>query len=390
MGGRSAPRAARELMPSLVPLAEIREAADRIQGVAARTPLVEVEVALAVAPPAAVAPPLASAPPVAGTRPAAVAPPVTGTPQPAAGDPAGRAGRLLLKCENLQRAGAFKLRGACNFIVQVPAQRRARGLITYSSGNHAQAVALAARTLGAPAVVVMPETAPAVKVAGARALGAEILFEGTTSVERRVRAEAEAERRGLTMVPPFDHPRIIAGQGTVGLEILEDCPAPAAVYVPIGGGGLVAGVAAAIKALRPATRVVGVEPVGADAMARSLQAGAPVTLDRAESIADGLLPVRPGDLTFAHAAALVDEIVTVGDEEIAAAVRWLAERAKLVAEPSGAASVAAALRGADPASRGAQAADRSERAVDAPTIAVVSGGNIAPAALADLLHAPGT
>ena len=322
-------------MPSLVGLADIRRAAARIAGVAARTPLVEV--------------------------------------------PVGGAGRLLLKCENLQRAGAFKLRGAYNFIVQVPADRRGRGLITYSSGNHAQAVALAARTLGAPAVVVMPETAPAVKVAGARALGAEVLFAGTTSLERRVRAEAEAARRGLTMVPPFDHPEIIAGQGTVGLEILEDCPAPGTVYVPVGGGGLAAGVAAAVKALRPATRVVGVEPAGAAAMARSVAAGAPVTLDAAASIADGLLPVRPGDLTFAHAAALADEIVTVSDEAIAAAVRWLAERAKLVAEPSGAASVAAALSAA-------LAAEASETVADGPPVAVVSGGNIAPAALADLLR----
>ena len=323
-------------MPSLVGLADIRRAAARIAGVAARTPLVEV--------------------------------------------PVGGAGRLLLKCENLQRAGAFKLRGAYNFIVQVPADRRGRGLITYSSGNHAQAVALAARTLGAPAVVVMPETAPAVKVAGARALGAEVLFAGTTSLERRVRAEAEAARRGLTMVPPFDHPEIIAGQGTVGLEILEDCPAPGTVYVPVGGGGLAAGVAAAVKALRPATRVVGVEPAGAAAMARSVAAGAPVTLDAAASIADGLLPVRPGDLTFAHAAALADEIVTVSDEAIAAAVRWLAERAKLVAEPSGAASVAAALSAA-------LAAEASETPPSSgPPVAVVSGGNIAPAALADLLR----
>ena len=323
-------------MPSLVGLADIRRAAARIAGVAARTPLVEV--------------------------------------------PVGGAGRLLLKCENLQRAGAFKLRGAYNFIVQVPADRRGRGLITYSSGNHAQAVALAARTLGAPAVVVMPETAPAVKVAGARALGAEVLFAGTTSLERRVRAEAEAARRGLTMVPPFDHPEIIAGQGTVGLEILEDCPAPGTVYVPVGGGGLAAGVAAAVKALRPATRVVGVEPAGAAAMARSVAAGAPVTLDAAASIADGLLPVRPGDLTFAHAAALADEIVTVSDEAIAAAVRWLAERAKLVAEPSGAASVAAALSAALAAEASATPPSSG------PPVAVVSGGNIAPAALADLLR----
>ena len=213
MGGRPDRRAAQKLMPPLVPLADIRGAAARIAGVAVRTPLV--------------AAPVSGAPSVFGRPRVAGAPPVAGAPR-ASGAPA----RLLLKCENLQRAGAFKLRGAYNFIVQVPAERRARGLITYSSGNHAQAVALAARTLGAPAVVVMPETAPRVKVAGARALGAEVLFEGTTSVERRVRAEAEADRRGLTMVPPFDHPQIIAGQGTVGLEILEDCPAPGAVYVP--------------------------------------------------------------------------------------------------------------------------------------------------------------
>ncbi|MCY4074968.1 MAG: threonine/serine dehydratase, partial [Acidobacteria bacterium] len=321
-------------MPALVSLADIRGAAARIEGVAVRTPLVSVA-----GPPS---PPAASEPvgDHAGSG--------SGVPPDSGGTP-----RLFLKCENLQRGGSFKLRGAFNFIVQVAAERRAGGLITYSSGNHAQAVALAARTLGAPAVVVMPETAPAVKVDGARALGAEVLFEGTTSVERRARAEAEAERRGLTIVPPFDHPEIVAGQGTVGLEILDDCPAPAAVYVPVGGGGLAAGVAAAVKARCPAARVVGVEPVGADAMARSLAAGAPVTLDRAESIADGLLPVRPGDLTFAHAAALVDEIVTVDDAAIAAAVRWLAARAKIVAEPSGAASVAAALGRADAAWRSA-------------------------------------
>ena len=349
-------------MAALVTLADIREAAARIAGVAVRTPLVPV--AGTPGSPAA-----GALPPGAGAGSASGALSDSGGPPP-----------LFLKCENLQRGGSFKLRGAYNFIAQVPAARRARGLITYSSGNHAQAVALAARTVGVPAVVVMPETAPAVKVAGARALGAEVLFEGTTSVERRARAEAEAERRGLTMVPPFDHPEIIAGQGTVGLEILDDCPAPAAVYVPVGGGGLAAGVAAAVKALRPAARVVGVEPVGADAMARSLAAGAPVTLDRAESIADGLLPVRPGDLTFAHAAALVDEIVTVDDAAIASAVRWLAARAKIVAEPSGAASVAAALGRADAA---------SATAADGPTVAVVSGGNIAPAALADLLRPPG-
>ena len=291
-------------------------------------------------------------------------------------DVSDRAGRpLALKCENLQVAGAFKIRGASNLISQLAATSP-RGVITYSSGNHAQAVACAARGLGLPAVVVMPETAPAIKVEGTRSYGAEVLFEGTTSVQRRRRAEEVAGARGLAMVPPFDHPGIIAGQGTVGLEILEDRPAVRTVYVPIGGGGLVAGVAAAVKQRRPSARVIGVEPEGAAAMARSVEAGEPVTLDRVASIADGLLPVRPGDLTFAHVAALVDDIVTVEDSAIAAAVRWIAARAKLVVEPSGAATVAAALF-----------AGRNG-AADGDTVAVLSGGNIAPAALAALLREP--
>ena len=162
------------------------------------------------------------------------------------------AGRpLLLKCENTQPGGAFKIRGAYNMVARLTAEQRRRGVITFSSGNHGQAVALAARELGAPAVVVMPTTAPKVKVAGTRGFGAEVIFEGTTSTERRARAEAEATARGLTMVPPFDHPWIIAGQGTAGLEILDQCPATAAVLVPIGGGGLAAGVSAAIKLSRP-------------------------------------------------------------------------------------------------------------------------------------------
>ena len=250
-----------------------------------------------------------------------------------------------------------------------------RGVITYSSGNHAQAVACAARKLGLAAVVVMPETAPDVKVEGTRSYGAEVLFEGTTSVERKLRAEAVAAERGLAMVPPFDHPEIIAGQGTVGREILEDDPSVDTVYVPIGGGGLVAGVAAAVKQRRPSARMVGVEPVGAAAMARSVEAGVPVTLDTVESIADGLLPVRPGDLTFAHVAAYVDTIVTVEDDAIVAAVRWLAARAKLVVEPSGAATVAAVLF-----------SGRENSGPDGDAVAVLSGGNIAAAALAALLQ----
>ena len=322
-------------MSALVAMAAIEAAAGRIRGTVRRTPLVDVT------------------------------------------DVAGRP--LHLKCENLQVAGAFKIRGASNLVTQIASGSRVRGVITYSSGNHAQAVACAARGLGLPAVVVMPETAPAVKVAGTRSYGAEVLFEGTTSVQRRRRAEAVAAERGLTMVPPFDHPEIIAGQGTVGREILEDHASVDTVYAPIGGGGLIAGVAAAVKQQRPAARIVGVEPVGAAAMARSVEAGAPVTLDTVESIADGLLPVRPGDLTFAHVAAFVDDIVTVEDDAIAAAVRWLATRAKLVVEPSGAATVAAVLFAGRDAAAGR----------DGATVAILSGGNIAPAKLAALLQEAG-
>src|SRR5688572_15508228 len=188
------------------------------------------------------------------------------------------AGRpLLLKCENMQPAGAFKIRGAYNMVAQLTDDQRQRGVITYSSGNHGQAMALAARQLGAPAVVVMPTTAPPVKIDGTRSFGAEVIFEGTTSAERRARAETEATARGLTMVPPFDHEWIIAGQGTIGLEILEQCPDVAAVVVPIGGGGLAAGVSAALKQSDPGIGVIGVEPTGAAAMRASLDAGGPVT-----------------------------------------------------------------------------------------------------------------
>ena len=269
---------------------------------------------------------------------------------------------LLLKCESLQPSGAFKIRGAYNMVAQLTADERRRGVITYSSGNHGQAMALAARELGAPAVVVMPKNASRVKVEGARSFGAEVIFEGTTSVDRRVRAEREAEARGLTMVPPFDHPWIIAGQGTAGLEILEQRPDVGSVLVPIGGGGLIAGIAAAIKLTSPEVQVIGVEPEGAAAMKASVDAGHVVTLDKAETIADGLMPVRPGDLTFAHVRQFVDRIVTVTDLQIIDAVLWLFSNAKIVAEPSGAATVAAALT-AKPRLRG-------------PVVAVVSGGNI--------------
>jgi threonine dehydratase len=305
----------------LVSLDDIRAAAGRIRDVALRTPIVEVEDRQ-------------------GEGPAT----------------------LALKCENLQPMGAFKIRGACNMIAKLIPEARAAGVITFSSGNHGQAVALVARHFGIPAVVVMPRTASPLKIARVGEYGAEVILEGTTSLDRKARAEAEAAARGLTIIPPFDHPDIIAGQGTVGLELLEQYPAATVVYVPVGGGGLIAGVAAAVKQMRANVRVVGVEPSGAAKMSRSLEAGHPVTLPGTSSVADGLLPLRPGELTFAHVQAFVDHVATVGDEAIVGAVKWLFAEARLVAEPSGAVSVAAAL---------AVPSSLTERPV-----AVISGGNL--------------
>jgi threonine dehydratase len=212
----------------------------------------------------------------------------------------------------------------------------------------------------------MPTTPPAIKVEGTRAFGAEVIFAGTTSAERRARAETEAAARGLTMVPPFDHEWIVAGQATAGLEILDQQPDVAAVVVPIGGGGLAAGVAAAIKQTNRQIAVIGVEPTGAAAMRVSLDAGRPVTLPTTSTVADGLMPVRPGDLTFEIIKDLADAVVTVEDDAIVDAVLWTLTKAKIVAEPSGAASIAAVLTGA---------VDR-ERRIDGPIVAIVSGGNV--------------
>jgi len=291
-------------------------------------------------------------------------------------DVSAAAGRpLRLKCENMQPAGAFKIRGAYNMVAQLTVEQQQRGVITYSSGNHGQAMALAARTLGIPAVVVMPTTAPAIKADGARALGAEVIFAGTTSLERRVRAEEEAAGRGLTMVPPFDHEWIIAGQATLGLEILEQCPGASAVVVPVGGGGLAAGVALALKLRNPGIRVIGVEPAGAACMKASLDAGHPVTLPGTSSVADGLMAVRPGELTFEYVRRFVDTVVTVDEQSILEAVRWTFTRAKIVAEPSGATSLAAVLAEGmilPPPGSG-------------PVVAIISGGNVAPEILGELL-----
>lgn len=292
------------------------------------------------------------------------------------------AGRpLILKCEMQQPGGAFKIRGATNMLMRLTPEAVAAGVITYSSGNHGQAVALAASRLGGRAVIVMPTTAPAVKVAGVKRWGAEVILEGTTSLERRKRAETEAAARGLTMVPPFDHPWIVEGQGTCGLEILEQVPDAEIVAVPMGGGGLVSGVAAAIKQSWPGVVIVGVEPAGAAKMTASLAAGHPVTLDSAQSVADGLIPVRPGDLTFAYVRKFVDRVVTVEDAAIARAALWLFHEAKLVVEPSGAATVAAVLW----PSEGSPLADRTKKVV-----AILSGGNVSPETLAGLDVGSGT
>jgi threonine dehydratase len=249
-------------------------------------------------------------------------------------------------------------------VARLPPAERARGVIAFSSGNHAQGVALAAKLFGVGCVVVMPTTAPAVKVDGAKALGAEVILEGTTSVQRQRRAELEAAERGLVIVPAFDNPDIIAGQGTVGLEILQDWPDVEQILVPIGGGGLVSGVAAWVKAKQPEVQVIGVEPETANAMALSVAAGELVTIEPSSTIADGLMPIRPGDLTFAHCRDLVDGIVLVSDDEILDATRRLLARGKLVVEFSGAATLAALL--ADRVTRGRR------------TAVVLSGGNLDP------------
>jgi threo-3-hydroxy-L-aspartate ammonia-lyase len=281
---------------------------------------------------------------------------------------------LFLKAESLQPMGAFKIRGAYNMISQLSKEQLQRGVITYSSGNHGQAVALAAQQLGAPAVIVMPTTAPAVKVDGCKSYGAEVIMEGTTSLHRQARAEQEAAERGLTIVPPFDHQQIIIGQGTVGLEILEQCPDVGTVFVPAGGGGLASGTAAAIKQLKPSVRIVAVEPAGAPKMTKSLEAGQPTTLPSSASIADGLMNLRPGKLTFAHIQKFVDEVVTVEEKDIAANVGWLFRHARLVVEPSGAVTTAAARLGLGHP--------------QGTIVAVVSGGNVAPEAFAKYVQEP--
>jgi threonine dehydratase len=289
--------------------------------------------------------------------------------------------RLFVKAENLQPIGAFKIRGAYNAIASLDEAERARGVITYSSGNHAQGVARSARLLGIPAVVVMPDDAPEIKRDRVARDGAEIVVVGPASDERQARAEEIAAERGLAIIPPFDDDRIIAGQGTVGLEILEDLPGVDLIVVPVGGGGLAGGVATAVKALRPDVRVIGVEPeLAADAKA-SLDRGEIVRWEAADvsrTIADGTRTQALGIRTFAHLRANIDAIVTVTEAEIAAAVRLAAERARLVLEPSGALGIAALVFGAEEIRAG----------LDGDAVAVASGGNVDPVAFRRYLETP--
>jgi threonine dehydratase len=321
----------------LVGIAAIRAAADILRGVAIRTPLV------------------------------------------AFGGPDDR---VWLKAESLQPIGAFKLRGAYVAIASLTPEQRARGVITYSSGNHAQGVARAARLLGIRAVVVMPDDAPSIKRERVAVDGAEIVIVGPASDERQARAESIAVAEGLSIIPPFDDDPIIAGQGTVGLEIVEDLPEVATIVVPVGGGGLASGVASAVKALRPETRVIGVEPtLAADAQA-SLAAGRIVrwsAADVARTIADGTRTQALGTRTFAHLRAHLDGIVTVDEAEIVAAVRLAAERSRLVVEPSGALAVAAIAF-----HRGELGPDPS----NGPVVGIVSGGNVDPERYRAYLEAP--
>jgi len=290
--------------------------------------------------------------------------------------------RRWLKAESLQPIGAFKLRGAYHAVARLSTDALARGVITYSSGNHAQGVARAARLLGAPAVVVMPSDAPALKRERVEADGAQVIVVGTASEERQRVAEALADERGLTIIPPYDDDRIIAGQGTVGLEIVEDLPEVAAILVPIGGGGLASGVAAAVKALRPRTRVVGVEPeLAADAQ-ESLARGRIVRweADRvSRTSADGTRTQAIGERTFAHLRMHLDAIVTVSEAQIAAGIRLAAERSRLVAEPSGALSIAALAFRSDEAGLDGLEGD---------IVAIVSGGNVDPDRYRAYLAAP--
>ncbi|MEO8811307.1 MAG: threonine/serine dehydratase [Caulobacteraceae bacterium] len=297
-----------------------------------------------------------------------IAPHVAVTPLVAMGE-----GGPRLKAESLHPTGAFKIRGAFNAILSLPPGTRARGVIAHSSGNHALAVAFAARRLGLAAVVVMPSNAPTVKLVGVRRLGAEVVIVGPASAERAARAANLAAERGLTLVPPYDSLEIMAATGTIALELLRQAPDAEAVFAPLSGGGLMGGVAAAIKLTRPKVRVIGVEPLLAADALESFRAGRIVSLPAeamARTMADGLRVQRLGDLTWPRVRDFVDEIVTVSEDAIGGAMRQIAGEARLVAEPSGAVSVAGALAWPGCGPR---------------CVAILSGGNVDPALYARIL-----
>ncbi|MER5518912.1 threonine ammonia-lyase [Streptomyces sp. NPDC002763] len=277
-----------------------------------------------------------------------------------------------LKCENLQRTGSFKLRGAYVRIAGLLPEERAAGVVAASAGNHAQGVALASALLGVHATVFMPKGAPLPKISATREYGAEVRLHGQVVDETLAAAQEYAAETGAVFIHPFDHPDIIAGQGTVGLEILDQCPEVGTIVVGIGGGGLAAGIAVAVKAIRPDVRIVGVQAEGAAAYPPSLAAGRPVSVRNPVTMADGIKVGRPGDVPFALIEELVDEVRTVGEDQLSAALLLCLERAKLVVEPAGAAPVAALL--AEPG------------AFAGPVVAVLSGGNVDPVLMQRVLR----
>jgi threonine dehydratase len=281
-------------------------------------------------------------------------------------------GPVRFKCENLQRAGSFKIRGAYTRIARLSPAERERGVVAASAGNHAQGVALAANLLGTTSTVFMPLGAPIPKVEATRSYGARVEFEGSSIDEALIAANDFAERTGAVFIHPFDHPDIVAGQGTVGLEILEQCPDVRTILVCTGGGGLVAGVAVAVAALQPGVRVVGVQAEGAAAFPQSLAAGTPSPLQSMATMADGIAVGCPGSVPFAIVARLCPEVLTVSEESLSRALLLLLERAKLVVEPAGAAAVAALIEG--PAR------------FEPPVVAILSGGNIDPLLLMRVLR----
>ncbi len=281
-------------------------------------------------------------------------------------------GPVLLKCENLQRTGSFKIRGAYVRLSRLSAEERARGVVAASAGNHAQGVALAARMLGIKATVFMPEGAPIPKANATRGYGAEVLFHGDYLTQALVAAQQFSEETGAVLIHPFDHVDIVAGQGTLGLEVLEQAPQAATVLVPTGGGGLLAGVALAIKSSRPDIRVIGVQAEEAAAYPESLRRGEPIPLELMTTMADGIAVARPGDIPFASIVEHVDEIVTVSENSISRALVMLLERAKMVVEPAGATAVAAVLD--------------QPQAFGTPVVAVLSGGNVDPLLLGKLIR----